>query len=56
MPYSSARRVLKELAVLDLLVPDRATNGLLHTYDVMPFFETHSGGVSTLTPPEAVRV
>ena len=48
--YSRAYGTLKELAALDLLVPDTMTNGVLRTYDVAPFFRGERG-ISRIAPP-----
>jgi len=48
--YSKAYGTLKELAALDLLVPDTMTNGVLRTYDVAPFFRSERG-ISRMAAP-----
>lgn len=60
--YSQAYRVLRELVVLDLLMPDNTTNGVLRTYEVAPYHIDSSdgrsdaqGSVRQMTPPEAIE-
>ena len=51
--YSKAYWALRELAALDLLVPDTKKKGVQHTYEVSPYYRT-SGGISRLAPPEEI--
>ena len=50
--YSKAYRTLSELTRLDLVVPDRTTNGVLRTYEAAPYFKS-GRGISQIVPPEA---
>jgi hypothetical protein len=51
--YSKSYWTLRELAKLDLLVPDTTRQGVERTYEVAPYHRTPNG-VSRLAPPEAL--
>ncbi len=52
-PYSKAYRTLQELVGLDLLTPDRTTNGTLRNFQVAPYC-LESGGIGRMPPPKSL--